>query len=408
MRMLSKALTAAAAVATLIGVAGPALADPPSGTTPRATDAVSVGAQTTEYLFDQFSSNYNSAHKGGNPLWYAFDATNPSTGVIGDPIVTKAGCTSIPRPNGSGAGITALDSNTTVPGSTSHYCIDFARSSSARNSNDPPFAPGGVAFVSLAGDAVTWAARSQAAGGTDAPASLSVANLVKIFECTVTNWKQVGGKNAPIQAFLPQTSSGTRTFWLTALGGGTTPITPGACVQDGTTSDPNSLEENEGINPLLNSPEAIFIYSVGDYISQVYHSAACINSDCSPNSSGVVCTPTGTQNKFGCNESGVLALKELASSKPTTPWPLSPQSKNVKINANFDLAFQRSLYDVVRYDPNTTDHIPGSESGAPGSINLEQFLGASGWACTNATAQKEIKNYGFLSPWKLSTCGATG
>ena len=69
MRMLSKALTAAAATATLVGVvAGPALADPPSGTTPRVTDVVSVGAQTTEYLFDQFAHDYNGAHKGGNPL----------------------------------------------------------------------------------------------------------------------------------------------------------------------------------------------------------------------------------------------------------------------------------------------------------------------------------------------------
>jgi hypothetical protein len=66
-----------------------------------------------------------------------------------------------------------------------------------------------------------------------------------------------------------------------------------------------------------------------------------------------------------------------------------------------------TVYDVVRYDANTTDHIPGSESGAPGGINLEQFLGASGWACTNSTARTDIKAYGFLSAWKLSTCGAT-
>jgi ABC-type phosphate transport system substrate-binding protein len=406
MRMISKVLAGSAAAATLVAMtAGTALADPPSGTTPSATNIVSVGAQTTQNLFDQFSKDFDSAHS--SPKVYSWDAVNPVSGAIGDPIVTKKACTSIPRPNGGNAGITALDTNTTVPGSTSHYCIDFARTASSRTSSEPPYAPGGIAFVALAGDAVTWAARTAAAGGTDAPANLTSAQLTKIFECTDTNWDQVGGTNAPIEAFLPQTSAATRTFFLTALGGGVTPITAGPCVQDGTTADPNSLEENEGVNPLLNSPEAIFIYSVGDYIAQVYHSAACLNSGCTANGSGVVCTPTGTQDKFGCNESGVLGLGKIAGTNPTKPWPLTPTSKNVVINSNFSLLFQRTLFDVVRYDANTTDHIPGSESGAPGGLNLEQFLGATGWACSNSTAKTDIKKYGFLTTWKLSSCGTT-
>jgi ABC-type phosphate transport system substrate-binding protein len=410
MRMLSKLLAGVAVAATTIALtAGPALADPPGKTVPRPTDAVSVGANTTQYLFDQISKQYNTANPSATTKFYSWDATNPVTGAIGDEIETKSNCADIARPDGGGAGITALEANTADPKSPGNYCIDYARTASARTSSEPACASGGICFVSMAGDAVTWADRSAAAGGTDAPASLTSAQLAKIYECTDTNWDQVGGQNAPIEAFLPQTSAATRTFWLTALGGGTTPITPGNCVIDGTTSDPNSLEENEGVNPLLNTPEGIFIYSVGDYISQVYHSAACINSDCSPNSSNVVCTPKKAQNKFGCNESGVLQLGAIGSgstSKPTTPWPLTPTSKNVKINANFSILFQRTLSEVVRYDPNTADHIPGGESGSPGGINLEQFFGASGYLCTNSSAQKEIKDYGFLSSWKLSTCGA--
>jgi ABC-type phosphate transport system substrate-binding protein len=518
MRLVSKFLAAGAATAALVALtAGPALADPPSGTVPRDTDAVSVGANTTEFLFDQLSNEYNGAHSGGDPLWYSWDATNPVTGAIGDQIVTKAGCTSIARPDGTGQGISALEANAEPSGDTSNYCVDFARASAGRTSSEPACATGGICFVALAGDAVTWATRDTASGGSDAPASLTQAQLAAIYECTDTNWDQVGGQNAPIQAYLPITSAGTRTFWLLALGGGSTPITPGSCVSDlATQQDPGgTLEENEGYNSVFNSPESIFIYSVGDYISQAYRSAPCLNSGCTPNSSNQVCTPTSTENAFGCNLTGYLGInpitppKAKASSPPmelnpsiniattagTTPgttnvdlpdtpssagsgspapWTLnsfavtqsgSPASgftgtmtgspadvlqitaadsvaagkyeakgtltdgygntlpftisitvKTTKaktekvtavpvINGLFPVLFQRSLYDVVRYDPNTTDHIPGPESGAPGGINLEQFLGASGYACTNSTAQAQIKDYGFLTKWELSTCG---
>jgi ABC-type phosphate transport system substrate-binding protein len=407
MRMFSKLLAGTAAAATMIALtAGPALADPPSGTVPRLADAVGVGAQTTEYVFDQLAHQYNAANPTTTTKLYSWDATNPVTGAIGDNIVTKKNCAAIARPNGGNAGITALEANARPTNNSTNYCIDYARTSSARTSTEPTCSTGGICFVSAAGDAVTWADRSTADGGTDAPANLTSTQLAKIYECTYTNWDQVGGKNAPIQAFLPQTSAATRTFFLTALGGGTTPITAGSCVIDGTTSDPNSLEENEGVNELLDTPEAIFIYSVGDYIAQEYHSAACLNSGCTPNGSGVVCTPTGSQNAYGCNETGVLQLAEINGSKPTTPWPLSPTSTHVAINQSFSILFQRTLSDVVRYDPNTADHIPGGESGSPGGINLEKFFGATGYLCTNAAAKAQIKDYGFETTWHLSTCGA--
>jgi ABC-type phosphate transport system substrate-binding protein len=378
------------------------------------TDAVGVGSDTTAYLFDQLSADYNSKLSSpSDTALYSFDATNPQTAAIGDNILTKNNCALIARPDGSSAGIEAMDGNAQPSGDSTNYCIDFARSSRARESTDPPFAPGGITFVSLAGDAVTWASRNTASGGTDAPANLTTQDLVNIYECTDTNWDQVGGQNAPIEAFLPQTSSGTRTFFLTALGGGTTPITPGSCVSDlPTAQDPGgTLEENEGTNPALNSPEAIFIYSVGDYLAQVYHSPACIEASCAPldGEAGALCYPPLGQTNvddFGCNISGVLQLNPINSSDPAKPWPLTSSTTNATINSNFDLLFQRTLYDVVRYDANTTDHIPGSEAGAPGGVDLEQFFGATGYICTNATAQKAIKDYGFLTKWKLSTCGA--
>jgi ABC-type phosphate transport system substrate-binding protein len=398
MRMLRSLVVGGAAAATVVALtAAPALADPPGGTTPALTSAVGVGANTTQYLFDQFSASWNKTHAKGTELW-SWDATNPATGAIGDEIVTKKGCTSIARPDGGGAGKTALEANTTVPGNSKYYCIDYARTASARSSTDPACTSGGVCYVSLAGDAVTWTDRNTASGGTDAPKSLTQAQLVSIFECKDTNWKQVGGTSAPIQAYLPQTSAATRTFWLTALGNGTA-ITPGACVSDlPTTQDPGgTLEENQGNSSIFNSPEAIFIYSIGDYVAQEYHSATCTNAHCTGNPP---CTPTASQDTYGCNFTGYLGLGEIKSIKPLTA------TKVPAINPSFPIQFQRSLYDVVRYDPKTTDHIPGGESGSPGALNLEQFFAASGYFCTNATSKAAIKDYGFLPTWKLSSCGA--
>lgn len=395
MRMLSKILASSAAAAALVAlVVGPALADPPSGVTPKVSDVVGVGSDTTEFLFDQFSHDYNNQHKTGTQL-YSWDATNPSTGAQGDPIAAKSGCSTIPRPDGSNAGISALETSQTLSSGTG-FCIDYARSARGRSSTDPACASGGICFVALAGDAITWAARDAASGGTNAPASLTLSQLQKIYLCQVTNWSKAGGANAPIHPFLPVTGSGIRSQFLLALGGGTIPLTPGACVN-------SSVQQNEGIDPLLNDPDAIVPFSVGKYIAEVYHSAPCTNASCT---GSPACAPQLKENLFGCDEAGVLTIKEIQGTKPTAPWPLpaspTPPAINgtVKVSTRFDPLFQNTIYDVVRYSSSTADHIPGY---------LEPFFAAPaaatpGWACSNAKAQTDIKSYGFLL---IARCGVT-
>jgi hypothetical protein len=124
-------------------------------------------------------------------------------------------------------------------------------------------------------------------------------------------------KNAPIKAFLPQDGSGTLSFWETALG-----ITPGPCVSNVN----NTLEENEGVNKVLQSPNAIFIYSVGDFIAQSQHSATCVRHSatdlkagnaCKPNTSGVVCVHVPGKNWFFCDEHGTMKLGAISGVSPT-------------------------------------------------------------------------------------------
>jgi ABC-type phosphate transport system substrate-binding protein len=378
-RLAALAAGFAAAVTLAVAAGGPAIADPPEGKTPQPADIVGVGAGPTAYLYDQFSVDYNNQHPNGAHL-YSWDAVNPATGQAGGSIVTKAGCPAIPRPDGSSAGITALAKNTTDPLSPAAFCIDFARSYRGRLPSDPPYGPGGVAFIDLASDAVTYATRDAASGGSNAPGNLSTSQLTAIYQCKITNWRLVGGKNAPIHPFLPRTPSDVRSSFLTALGGGQTPITPGTCVSD----EGNTLAEDQGLSPVLNDPDAIVPYSVAAYIAQVYHSAACLHAGCTGNPA---CKPAGAQNKFGCDKHGVLGLNEINGTQPVTPWPPpTPPCPQCQINPGFSAHFQHFVYTVVRYDAATTDHIPPA---------LQPLFGSSGWACTNSTAATDIHNYGL-------------
>jgi PBP superfamily domain len=374
-------------------------------------DAVGVGSDTITPLTDQLSNDYNNTlaarSKCNSTTHYeTWDAVNPVTGQIGDSIPEKADCSKIARPDGSSAGITQL--GTFTKSSSGPYCTNFARSSRARASTDPPFAAGGVAFVNLAGDAVTW---SHPAVNTVAPASLSPSQLTEIWSCTVpqanngTAANQWGDLNAsltgsaattPITPFLPQSGSGTLSFWETAIG----VSTPGPCVSNAG----NTLEENEGINSVLNSPGGIFIYSVGDWIAQSDHSAACtVKATCKANSSGVVCKKLPGDDQFWCNitgkgtAQGAEVLGEISGIKPTTG-----SGKNTVINSAFPATFDRTLFDVVPYDTATSDHIPGATSPV-GGVDLEKIFSATGFDC-GSTAKTDIKNYGFVS---LGTCGAT-
>ena len=358
---------------------------------PGENDAVGVGSDTITPLTDQLAGDFNTTVSSASATHeYSWDAVNPISGKIGDSIAEKTDCPPIARPDGSSAGILQLA--TFKASSSGPFCTNFARSSRARGTSDPPFAKGGVAFAALASDAVTWATQTV----TAAPKTLTPAQLTAIFTCQDTNWSQVGGKNAPIKAFLPQSGSGTLSFWLTALGN----ITPGPCVSDAG----GLLEENEGVNKVLQSPNAIFIYSVGDFIAQTQHSAKCINTNvkagtaCTPNKNGVVCVHVPSKNWFACDFHGTMKLGAINGVSPTVG-----KGASQKINPKFPATFDRTLFNVVPFDTATSDHIPGKTKPA-GGVNLEQIFASNGFDC-GTKAAADIRSYGFVPLG--SGCGKT-
>jgi len=368
--LFAGALSAAAVIALVAGTVTAASADPVGKNgkpiLPAAFDVVGVGSNTTQFVLDQISIDYNttvpaSKHSAARPYLYSWDAVGSAK------IVTKAGCggiKSIARPNGSGAGVKALTANT-LDGK-GLFCVDFARSSSGRASTAPPLQKNGIAYVAFARDAVTYATRSAKFGGTDAPANLTTADLTAIYTCApgARNWNAFGGKNAVIKPFLPQSSSGTRSFFLKAIN----VKNPGSCVSDGT-GPTGSIEENEGTNKLLNDPAAIFPFSVGSYVEQAFHSGK-------------------GQNKFGANSVGVLGLDKINGIAPLNGKVIKPAFAASK--------FGRTLYNVTRVQA-TKIAIP------PSLVKIFGSRAQKGFLCSSPVAAKDITNYGFLT---IPNCGS--
>ena len=378
MRKLTKlfagAVSVAAVAALVAGTVTTATAapnDPPKGVTPQAFNIVGVGSNTTQFVMDQISTDFNKTipaktHSAGHPWFFSWDAVPPgSTSSAPTKIRPKKGCPVTTRPNGSTAGWTALKANQK---DGVDFCMDFARSSGARNPLAPKAGKGGLLWVAFAKDAITWSARASNHGGSDAPASLTKAQLVGIFTCKTTNWNQVGGKNGAIKVFLPQPGSGTLSTWEKFMG----ITTLGSCVSQ-------APEENEGTFSGFNNANAIFIYSIGAYVAQKFHSAACGKK------------PTKTQNQFGCNITGVMGINKISGVSPITT------AKVPTINPKFPSGFFRTVYNVVRWDPNTADHI---------LPRLEKFFSAKtrhGFLCSSPIANTAIRNYGFIP---TATCGS--
>jgi len=401
------------ATATALAVA-PAMADPVNlkyhSVTPNAWDIVSAGSNTTQYLEDQLAYNYDAALAGkhvkstpSTPYFYSWDAVNPKAPQSTTPetVQLKAGktCKNV-RPTSSGSGIADMTTygDTTykykVKGKTKTFsapCINFARSSRGRKATDPPLGPNGDAFVIFAQDAVTYAGNS----GGNVPSDLTPAQLTDIFSCDDTagngypggTWGSIGADlsdpTAAAQDFDPiiyELSSGTESFWETALG-----VTFTGALSCSTEDVTGVVlpEENEGTSQYFYkdntvadgpNPNAITLFSIGSWIDQAVHSPLCGKK------------ASKTQNKFGCDAVGHLVLGGISGHAATVVV------KHVTvINSAFPATFKRFLYNVVPYAPGTSNHIPS---------NLEALLSSGsgkhpGFFCSKGQ-QATIEQYGFL------------
>ncbi|MFC4499776.1 MULTISPECIES: substrate-binding domain-containing protein [Streptomyces] len=304
-------------------LAAPASADPTSATDYR--QLAGVGSDTTQDVMNGLGDVITNANGKVIASW---DATGTT------PITTKVNC-SIARPNGSSAGITAL--NNDINAGTG--CIDFARSSRGpadTSTND-------LTFIPYAKDGVTYATDL----GSTVPTNLTKTQLASIYtNCTYTD---ASGNVITVAPLLPQTGSGTRTFWLSAIG--LTDSQVGSCVTQG-------VQEHNG--EAITAANQLMPYSIAQWIAQ---------------GKGI----TGVDNRRG--ESRLRSINSLA--------PTTGSGTALALNLNFDAGFLRNVYNVVP---------TGKLSNA---VIADTFVGAASKVCSNSAT---ITNYGFGA---LTDCGAT-
>ncbi len=353
-------VAAAAVIAVAFGAAVPANADPtPVGTI---KPLVGVGSDTTENLVNGLGTVI--ANIG------SYDATGSAT------IQTRTGGVSFNRPNGSGSGQKALSasinqSGTRVWPATTGIDItgqlDFARSSAAPSGSFPgtdltfiPFARDAVSFaVSAASDFPRDISIGAAAQDSVSPAPFTLRN---IYRGTVTNYTDNNFNTVTIRPLLPQTGSGTRSFWIGQLGMTEATITAGGVATD----LGNTVQEHNG--NYVTQPGDIAPFSVAQYIQQGNYAAL----------------PTTVVERRGN-----IQLGSIGTIKPYQP----SVGGGIEINPSFPV--NRLVYNVV-----STARLTGTVAA---DVQLQSvFMGTGSQVCT---ASATIKQYGFGTIGSL--CGNT-
>ena len=394
-RKIGAGVAAAAATCALaLSALAPANADTAgygaNGTTKPVlgTDLIATGSDTTQWVLDALSSDYNSTVAGtgpkvisysaclgnaaatanlNNPDGTGFPCGNDNKGTIGkrDESVVDPSFAGNALAAGSGDGRAALRTPTDP---IAKYAA-FARSSGPVSSGD--YSSYGLTGIPFAVDKLVVAVNPKG----PAPAALTGEQVLGIYSGLYTNWKQVGGKNAPIHAYMPKNGSGTQQVfksYLAALDGVT--AAPGD-----TTSDPTSYSaaSQTWVGSTLTPAQLADTTGAwkGDKAVEEHDPSALI-----ADKNGIEPFSLGRLEMANAGLSGVGTAKAFDN----------------LIRAEGGWTEDRVVYNVVRTKPidgfDTTPFVWGQDNGA-----LEKFLGADGYMCGSAAATI-IANYGM---WQI-------
>lgn len=229
------------AALTVVTAVGTAQADPVGAPTQRAL--AGVGSDTTYNVMNGLSDVVTI---GGVKQIASYDPL-PSTSLISPK--SAANCQNLTRPNGSGAGRTALV-NSLTPGNAIQGCYDFARSSSLTQTAVPA-ATGGLTYVPFGLDAFTYAV----AKDSSVPRDLTLDDVKSIYKCEIPG----------IKPYIPQAGSGTRSYWLGIVGITEAQLTSTyTCVKDVKAGNP--IQEHDG--RVLTAGDEIVPFSIANYVAQ--------------------------------------------------------------------------------------------------------------------------------------------
>lgn len=270
----------------LVGAAradyGPSGYDPATGK----GDVVCVGSDTLQFLGNFLADGSPFGHAGFNANGSKHDklvsvdatgdatarfsyaetqtATSVTPSALDPTVVLRAQQVPAQRPNGSGAGYNALINDVTTTAQEKINCVRGSSYPSQNNFNSAVNNGwGGLHVVRAATETLAVAA----ANTTNAPAGLSDAELVPIYQGVSQTWGDIPGYAGPCPAcaivpMVPQVGSGTRNTFLGDLQtiNGGIPVVLGPNVKQ-------NIEENDpfsitGLSP-TDAPNAIVPFSGG-------------------------------------------------------------------------------------------------------------------------------------------------
>ncbi len=311
--------TGLSAVALVLLGLSAASAEPTAADRPLAA----VGSDTTQDVWNGLSNN------GPVRNMASYDAFG-APGII----TPKAGGATLSRPAGSGAGVKALSAahnpaNHVYNDGANGYTLKESDIDMARSSSSPSKAGNELTFLPFARDAVTVAYKDS----TGKSLNLSTQQIANIFNCTEgAGVTVVGGKpvfeGITFTPKLPQAASGTRSFFLKAVGISTV---VDSCIPAATEQ---GYPENSGA-ALVNDGD-IIPFSAAQWIAQ---------------KNGAMTDTTAANQK----------LSDVNSLKAVNPDSTAPTLKPGSLYGNVNVApasglgtFARDTYNVVASDVQTS------------------------------------------------------
>ena len=336
-----------------------------------------VGSDTTQDVVGGLVNSYNADPTyNEDPDIPGVDKDNlfnilsvhpPSTTVPGDEHC--AAITYPPSPNGSTAGRDALKASVLA----GNGCVDVARSSSTPR---PPGTGAGQDLPSFEYYAFGLDALGYSTASTAAPAAgLTLAQLQGIYNCTFTNWNQVGGANQQIERYWPQAGSGTRAFFQSdILGFDPTLFSSGSCpaAQIG--------QENQGLNIAANGDQqsGIVPFSGGNW-------TAMARGSIQDQRAGQVIRNLNGQNIITGSGGTTQLATPAATGNPNAPV----QESNVRLVTN------PPPYPGIRFVFNVIDNTSASYTSAIRYVGFDNVNeGSTSPLCSNGKAAI-IEQFGF-------------
>ncbi|GII56955.1 hypothetical protein Pth03_53440 [Planotetraspora thailandica] len=234
------AALAATAASTLMLAGTPAMAEPTGPVS--AANIVGTGSDTTQDVLNALTADLA-------PLdgVVSFNATG-----LPDPITV--GSTSFKRPNGSSSGVKALSRSIDSTGTPNiSGLLDFARSSRGPAAGTDLGAAGALTFIPMARDAVAYAYNGAGLS------NLTRTQLQGIYQADTAAQAKAAAGGVDVTPLLPQAGSGTRSFFIGAIG--LTEATLGDYVLAQTTPQENKADG-------IVTPGKIVPFSTGQWIAQ--------------------------------------------------------------------------------------------------------------------------------------------